>query len=86
MIFKPKCTIANGWSDRRGCGKDAVGRNKFGGFECVFHHSLPKNTQPDSFFNKGVLVQEIDEPSFRLTIAYLAYKALGVRLFPKEDR
>src|ERR1017187_1964989 len=48
VMFKPKCTIATYWNDPKPDGNPAIARNKFGGFECEWHHSLPRPDQPRS--------------------------------------
>jgi hypothetical protein len=92
-MFQPKCTIARGWTDRRGCLRPAVHRNRFGGFECQEHIDLHNQVvaahpdwkeQPDSFFNPGVLVSKIDGDTFlgklHLMIAYFIYKRFGKKI------
>lgn len=82
--FKPKCSIWLNWSGPS-CGKPAIARNRFGGFECNWHHSLPLNTQPDHYFAPGVLVRPIGPESWlRLRVAYLVRSLLSIELWKKR--
>ena len=86
--MRPKCSIHSGWGDKTTDGQNAIARNKFGGFECEWHHSLPRSTQPDSFFRKGVLCKEIDAGTFlgnlQLWFAYIVFRCFNVKLWKKN--
>jgi hypothetical protein len=86
-LCEAKCTIARDWTDRKGCGKIAVYRNRFGGFECQEHFNAYKRfldanpdyiPQPDSFFNQGVIIPTTNGDTlfgkFYLMIAYFIYR------------
>ncbi len=85
--MKPKCTIQRDWGDKRKCGKDAIHRNRFGGFECPEHYEMPRGSQPDSFFNKGTLKEEIHADTWwgliQLHVAYTFYKLFRIKLWKK---
>jgi len=43
-LFSPKCTIYRDWGGPR-CGKPAISRNDFGGYQCEFHGSFGRHPE-----------------------------------------
>lgn len=65
--MKPKCTIFIGWTGPE-CGRDAISRNDYGGFQCEFHDSLNRceDNPPGPF-------HPIDNDPVQLETAYDEY-------------
>lgn len=70
MKLFPKCSMAvgSGWIGSHSCGKPAIFRNRFGGYECQEHHDLYEyvmsspayRKQDDECFSPGIIVKPID--------------------------
>jgi hypothetical protein len=65
--MKPKCTIFTGWTGPE-CGKDAISRNDYGGFQCEFHDSLERCED-----NPIGSYEVIENDSEKLSAAYAQY-------------
>jgi hypothetical protein len=71
MGLKPKCTIYLNWTGPS-CGKPAVSRNEWGGFQCEWHSSLKRHKDnpigPYEVISGNGLLAKL-----RLQMAYIRY-------------
>lgn len=74
--MKPKCTIYLNWTGPE-CGKDAVSRNTWGGFQCLDHHCMPQERSRLGPYDR-INARKSAQQKLYLYVAYYMFKWFGL--------